>query len=361
MKPTDLDVLPLEDAKKLLLEIADRIGGQADELARLCGCLPIALRNAASVLAERKDLGVAEYLERLQEARNRVELVEASFGLSYDLLSPELRRLWSMLSVFPAGFDRVGATAVWAMDQDSAAGSLSDLVKWSLVEFDPAIERYRLHDLARDYAASRLQADEKAEAEEQHAEHYINMLSSSKELYKQGGENLLAGLALFDREWSNIQAGQSWAERNLQDKTAAVSLCSSYPDAGIYVLELRLHPKERICWLQTALAAAKGEEDRRRERNHLGNLGNACKDLGEPRKAIEYYEQALAIAREIGDRRNEGINSWNLGLEYEKAGDIEQASDIMQLCVDFEREIGHPNAESDVRYLENLRARLGKK
>ncbi len=444
LKPTDLDVLPLEDAKKLLLEIADRIGGQADELARLCGCLPIALRNAASVLAERKDLGVAEYLERLQEARNRVELVEASFGLSYDLLSPELRRLWSMLSVFPAGFDRVGAMAVWAMDQDSAAGSLSDLVKWSLVEFDPAIERYRLHDLARDYAASRLQADEKAEAEEQHAEHYINMLSSSKELYKQGGENLLAGLALFDREWSNIQAGQSWAERNLQDKTAAVSLCSSYPDAGIYVLDLRLHPKERICWLQTALAAAKGEKDRRRERNHLGNLGNACKDLGEPRKAIEYYEQALAIskeigdrrgegnhlgnlgnayatdlgeprkaieyyeqalaivqgdrghegneghrtwatwahayavlgeprkaieyyeqalaiAREIGDRRNEGINSWNLGLEYEKAGDIEQASDIMQLCIDFEREIGHPNAESDVRYLENLRARLGKK
>ena len=561
LKPTDLDVLPLEDAKKLLLEIADRIGGQADELARLCGCLPIALRNAASVLAERKDLGVAEYLERLQEARNRVELVEASFGLSYDLLSPELRRLWSMLSVFPAGFDRVGATAVWAMDQDSAAGSLSDLVKWSLVEFDPAIERYRLHDLARDYAASRLQADEKAEAEEQHAEHYINMLSSSKELYKQGGENLLAGLALFDREWSNIQAGQSWAERNLQDKTAAVSLCSSYPEAGIYVLDLRLHPKERICWLQTALAAAKGEKDRRRERNHLGNLGNACKDLGEPRKAIEYYEQALAIskeigdrggegnhlgnlgnayknlgelrkaieyyeqalaisnkigdrrtegnhlgnlgtayaalgeprkaieyyeqalaiskeigdrrtegnhlgnlgnayaniggpgkaiehhhqalsiskeigdrrgegnhlgnlgnayvvlgeprkaieyyeqalaiareigdrgneghwignlgaayavlgepskaieyyeqalaiAREIGDRRNEGINSWNLGLEYEKAGDIEQASDIMQLCIDFEREIGHPNAESDVRYLENLRARLGEK
>jgi hypothetical protein len=43
----DLDVLPLEDAKRLLLEIAERIGGRAGELARLCGCLPIALRNAA--------------------------------------------------------------------------------------------------------------------------------------------------------------------------------------------------------------------------------------------------------------------------------------------------------------------------
>ena len=98
----------------LLLDIADRIGSQAEELAKLCGCLPIALRNATYVLADRKDLGVAEYLERLQEARNRVDLVEASFGLSYDLLSPELRRLWCLLSVFPpgAGFDREGAAAV---------------------------------------------------------------------------------------------------------------------------------------------------------------------------------------------------------------------------------------------------------
>lgn len=187
LKAKELDVLPLEDAKKLLLEIADRIGGQAEELARLCGCLPIALRNAASVLAERHDLGVAEYLERLQEARNRVELVEASFSLSYDLLSPELQRLWSMLSVFPADFDREGATAVWALDPDSAAGSLSDLVKWSLVEFDPAMERYHLHDLARDYAASRLPDGEKAEAEERHAEYYRGVLSDSDEQYMKGG------------------------------------------------------------------------------------------------------------------------------------------------------------------------------
>ncbi|HPT19790.1 MAG TPA: hypothetical protein PLJ25_06975 [Methanothrix sp.] len=81
------------------MEIAKRIGGRADELSRLCGCLPIALRNAAYVLKERRDLGVAEYLQRLQEARNRVELVEASFSLSYDLLSLEMKRLWRLLSV----------------------------------------------------------------------------------------------------------------------------------------------------------------------------------------------------------------------------------------------------------------------
>ena len=52
LKEKDLDVLPLEDAKKLLLEIAGRIGEHAGELAKLCGCLPLALRNAAYALAE---------------------------------------------------------------------------------------------------------------------------------------------------------------------------------------------------------------------------------------------------------------------------------------------------------------------
>ena len=94
LKEKDLDVLPLEDAKKLLLEIAGRIGEHAEELAKLCGCLPLALRNAASALAEKKNLNVADYVERLKDARKRLDLVEASFSLSYELLTPELQRLW---------------------------------------------------------------------------------------------------------------------------------------------------------------------------------------------------------------------------------------------------------------------------
>ena len=49
----DLDILPSDKACELLLEIAPRIGNRAEELAKLCGYLPIALRNAASALAEK--------------------------------------------------------------------------------------------------------------------------------------------------------------------------------------------------------------------------------------------------------------------------------------------------------------------
>ncbi len=62
----DLDILPAEEACELLLEIAPRIGSRADELARLCGYLPLALRNAASALAEKKDLKVSEYEQTLE-------------------------------------------------------------------------------------------------------------------------------------------------------------------------------------------------------------------------------------------------------------------------------------------------------
>ena len=174
----------------------------------------------------------------------------------------------------------------------------------------------------------------------------------------QGGDGIQTGLELFDIEKTNIQAGWDWAERNLRQSSAAASLCSSYPDAGAYVLDLRLHPREKIRWLETAVAVARQLKDRGAEGRHLGNLGNAYKNLGDARKAIEYYDQALAISREIGDRRGEGNHSWNLGLEYEKAGDLERAADLMQVCVDYERKIGHPDAEKDAQRLDDILERL---
>ena len=51
-----LDTFPPEDAKKLLLEIAPRIKGEAEAIAKLCGYLALALRLAATAIAEHIDL-----------------------------------------------------------------------------------------------------------------------------------------------------------------------------------------------------------------------------------------------------------------------------------------------------------------
>jgi hypothetical protein len=275
LEEMDLDpgVLPLEDAKKLLLKIHERIGDHAEELAKLCGCLPIALRNAAYALKEKPNLSPEGYIERLGDAKKRLELVDASFSLSYDLLTPELQKLWCLLSVFPADFDMDGAAAVWEMEKIPAEDALGELVKWSLVDFMPSATdeggRYKLHDLARDFADSRLEAKRRETSQLRHAKYYKKILSRVDELYVRGGMDTKAGLELFNLEWTNIKAGQSWAEDMIISKSlreeSTLQLACDYPAEGAYAMEVLLNPRERIHWLKTALVAARQLKDSKME------------------------------------------------------------------------------------------------
>ncbi|MFL6211150.1 MAG: tetratricopeptide repeat protein [Pyrinomonadaceae bacterium] len=345
LHPIDLDTLPVEDARKLLLTIAPRTGTQADELAKLCGYLPLALRLAASAIAERADLGVADYVRRLTDARQRLNLIEASLGLSYDLLSTELQQRWRTLAVFPVTFDAAAAAVVWATELDAAQDALGELVKYSLLTWNDPIARYSMHDLARLFADSRMSADERNTGQARHAIHYADVLTAANALYMQGGEAIMRGLALFDAEWTNIQAGQSWAARHASDNDTNARLCARYPSVGAYVLHLRQHPLERVNWLQQALAAARKANDRLGERSALGNLGLAYANLGEPRRAIELFEQALEITHEIGDRRVEGSLLNNLGGAYKALGEPRRAIEYCEQHLIIAREIGDRRGE----------------
>jgi tetratricopeptide (TPR) repeat protein len=340
----DLDTLPPDDARKLLLRIAPRIGEHADEIARLCGYLPLALRLAASALAERRNLSAADYVRRLTDAQRRLSLIEASLSLSYDLLTPELQKLWRALAVFPDTFDGAAAAFIWKMEQEATQDALGELVNHSLLDFDESTTRYSLHDLARLFADSRFINEERFTSQARYAVHYFDVLGEANDLYLQGGEAFMRGLSLFDAERTNIQAGQSWAANHADDDTAA-RLCSSYPNAGIYVLQLRYHPREQVRWLEEALSAARKSNDRRGEVNALGNLGIAYAELGETRRAIEFYEQALAIQQEIGGRRSESAILGNLGLAYTNLGEMRRAIKFHEQALAIDREIGDRRGE----------------
>ena len=58
-----------------------------------------------------------------------------------------------------------------------------------------------------------------------------------------------------------------------------------------------------IEYYEQALKISRETGDRRGEGNHLGNLGLAYSDLGEPRKAIEFLKQSLSIGKAIEDPR----------------------------------------------------------
>jgi len=231
------------------------------------------------------------------------------------------------------------------MDIEPAQKTLSMLVKYSLVEWQPAIRRYRLHDLARLFAAKHCTEAERAAGQQHHAEHYATVLRSADALYLEGGDAIQRGLALFDLEWGNIQAGHSWAQANAEKNKAAAQLCNDYPNAGAYCLYLRQHPRERIHWLEAALTAARSLKNHAGEGVHGGNLGLAYVDLGDPRRAIEFYEQALVIAREIGDQRNEGAWLGNLGLAYAALGEPRRAIELYEQHLIITRETGDRRGE----------------
>ncbi|HOH21613.1 MAG TPA: NB-ARC domain-containing protein, partial [Anaerolineaceae bacterium] len=307
---TDVEALPPEDADQLICAVWGKTG-EVRALAEQCGRLPMALRAVGALLRRRPDLSVAKVQQLLESAAERLKLadpereatVAAAFQASYDLLDPALQTRWRELGIFPADFDTPAAAAVWGMDGDAGA-VLAELYDACLVDY--ARDRWRLHDLGRDFTRALWTVEEGDALAVRHAFWYFQVLGQASELYQAGGDSVLAGLGLFDRERQNVEAGQAWAAARAGQNREIARLCNAYPAAGVHVISLRLHPRALIAWLEAALAAARNLGDREAEGANLGNLGSAYLNLGEAQKAISYCEQALAIFHRLSNWHGEG-------------------------------------------------------
>jgi len=352
LEPFDLDRLNRKEARTLIRKIAGRVKAEeADEIARLCDYLPLAMRLAAGALGERKDLTPGEYAERLQDAKMRLGLVEASLRLSYDLLGEDLKPRFSQLGVFPGPFEKEAAAGVWGLEVEAASDVLGELLGRSLLDYDARSGRYDLHDLARLFAADRLsrEAEQAKEAVARHAEYYLRVGSECDDEYEAGGEHIAPALGRFREIWPQLDAAWErmslgWGEDAVRPENADRWL-SDFPTACAYLLELQLPPRRRVEVLERAVQAARDLSDRQAEGAHLGNLGLAYAALGEARKAIEFHEQALGIDREIGDRRGEGADLGNLGLAYADLGEARKAIEFHEQRMVIAREIGDRRGE----------------
>jgi tetratricopeptide (TPR) repeat protein len=332
---------------------------ELDEIARRCGRLPLALRVAGTFLVRHRNWPVQDYLRALADERGRLAKLKLKglpkldvavvLGFSARQLAEEDRPLaerWQTLVVFSENFDLAGAAAVWEADADEALDGLGELVVRSMVRFDPDTDRYRLHDLMRDVAQVPLKDQDgpalgarlKA-ARAKHARHYCEVLREANRLYRDGGDGVLRGLAQYDLEARNIQAAQSWAAAHSNTDNAATTLCIEFPEGGGLVVSLRLPRLVWISWLNAQLDGSRTLGDRRREGYALGDLGNAWRNLGEPRRAIEFHEQALQISREIGDRRGEGQDLANLGNAWTDPGEPRRAIEFHKQALAIMREI----------------------
>lgn len=253
-----IDVMTEEDAVNLLEKITDRVKPRAKEIAAACGYLPLALTVAAHAIKTRTNITAEDYLRRLADQKRRIKafanIHDHVFAVSDALIEDDqLRRRLYALAVFPGDFathppadcpidikfkfNFNAPAAVWQCDHDDAIDTLSDLMKLSLVEYDDQTNRYKLHDLVRDYVSTKITPDARSFAALHHAEHYANLSSIADKWYISGKIPAPVAVGLFRIEWPNIEFGFNWASSNCYENDIATHLCCNYPEGCINCLD----------------------------------------------------------------------------------------------------------------------------
>lgn len=356
-----------------------------DRIADLCDDLPLALRVAGAFLAHAEDCSAADYIADLTDAQNRLDHLKVNGKTRGDVGAvlahsarrlaendPALAALWQCLSVFPADFDRPAAAAVWRFKEEKdAATSLRALLERGLLLYEADSKRYRLHDLMRplardvftaapdkDPAPGTTQRLDKAQAA--FALHYMYVLETADNLFKNGNEDVITGLRIYDRESGNISATAEWAIKQQDANRVALNIAMCLPNSGIDILSLRLSPKKRIRVLEAALKAARSLGQKRLEGCHLGNLGTAHFALGEIERAIEYHELGLAISREFSDQHSELRDLASLGNASGELGMTTEALSHLDQALAIAREIDDHHSEGKIHgSIGNIYASLG--
>jgi hypothetical protein len=115
------------------------------------------------------------------------------------------------------------------------------LVNASLVEWNQATGRFRLHDLVRHFCEGKLTGPDCTGARLRYARHYSAVAAEAETLYLQGGSAALGGLELFDCERVHLEEAFTFLDKLLvvpvemeresesreinQAATALISLC----------------------------------------------------------------------------------------------------------------------------------------
>lgn len=334
------------DAESLLAGLAPGLGSRAAEAAKGCGCLPFVLRFAGWALADRLDLDSTEFARRLTESRRGGALADGALAMATELLSDNARRLWLALSAVPGSFEPAAAAALGGLREEPARAALAELVKAGLAVAGGAGGRLRLHELARAHAEGRRSDAERAEGRLRHAVYSMGVLRRAEKLCAGTGDEPAAGLALLDAEWENISVAQAFAAAAPPEDDTLDHLACDFPTAGEKSLALRRSPRERILWLEAALAAARRLELRATECNYLAALGTLHAGLDEHGNAVARFEEYLAASSALADRRGECAVLGMLAAALRDSGRADRAAETWRRQLELARTLGDGRAEA---------------
>jgi predicted ATPase len=331
----EFPVAPLGDSDAVEL-FCTRSKLKADEtigeLCRRLDNLPLAIELAA---ARTSVLSPGQILERLsgrldllkggRDADPRQRTLRATIAWSYDLLTPDERRLFARLAVFQGGFTLEAAEEIAAADVDT----LQSLVEKSLLRH--ADGRFRLLMIIREYAVERLAGS--AEANElwrRHAEHFL-ALAEEAEPHLRGNPG--KWLDRLEREHDNLRAALDRLEGS--GETQLVLRLAGALQRFWY---LRGHLAEGRRRLESALTA--DERPTAALANALNGAALMALDGGDATTMKLRAEEALALHLELGDVWGAAVARFQLGhATMHHSGDLRSAQQLFEESVRGFREL----------------------
>ncbi|MQA25744.1 MAG: tetratricopeptide repeat protein [Micromonosporaceae bacterium] len=372
-----LGVLDEAESHWLLREAvgSDRVAAEpaaAEDLARLCGRLPLALRIAAAQIAERADRSIAAYASELTAGDRLAGLaadgddetaVRAAFDLSYGTLRADARLLFRRLGLAPGPSIGADAAAVLAgiapEDASRLLGVLSDV---HLVEAAGSGE-HRMHDLVRLYARQRAQRDDSPLAATEAVSRLLQWYAASARAAGELVAPTVSHLPMPDppagvpsTRFADRDDALEWLERQRGNLMAAVEHAAR---RELWPMVLRLadgirgflhHRGYRADWLAAVhrgLDAARRAADEAGEAAMHMSAGLAHWSAGDPQHAVEHYDRCLELQRKLGNRVGEAGTLGNLALAYHSLGRAEEAISYHRESLAASRRIGDRDREAD--------------
>ncbi|MET8850134.1 BTAD domain-containing putative transcriptional regulator [Amycolatopsis sp. NPDC004625] len=367
-----LDVLAPAEAAQLLTRVAgpDRTTGRdraVGEIAVLCGHLPLALRIAAARLRDRPQWTVGHLAGLLRDEHRRLaELstgdrgVGAAFTLSYRQLTEPQQRLFRLLGEFPGtDVDVLAAAAIAGGDPRGTERLLEDLVDVHLLA-QPALGRYRFHDLIRDHARATGRAGAAAPREaaaDRMFDYYLHVAGQAADVLEPTRKRFPpAGSppAAPPRFGTEAEA-LAWLEAE-RANLAAVAAAAADRDRPHHCWQLvqtlwrfyfvRGHVDD---WLRThrlALRVVRALADPVAEAEIRKNLGLGHWRSGDFAEAAGQHHRALALDRANDDGWGQAKTHNHLGFIHARGGSHEEALEHHRRAVELYRAAGDPCGEA---------------
>ena len=264
----------------------------AGRICRTLDGLPLAIELAAARMGTLSAVEIESYLAdrfaflayRRHATDPRHQALRAAMDWSYDLLSPQERRVLRELSVFAGSFGLGQLAEVCSAGNRAAALEAVDrLADKSLVSAEPAEQgtRYRLLETVRQYAADRLAETRGAEAaRRRHALAFLGLAERERRV------------AVLLRDHDNFRAALEWS-LSAGDQ-AGPRLARALE--GIWLARGLL--AEGRDWLERALAQPL--HDQRLRAGLLRLLGIILYDSGDLTRAEAALREGLEVAAAAG-------------------------------------------------------------